>query len=138
LIGFGGSVQSLTVLGGTITVTGLTNYAFSLPRDGVISSLSGYLAATAGLTLLTPLTYRLQVYSSTGPSEVFAPIPGALVDIVIPTTITVGSTYNNVTTGLNIPVTTETRLLLVASATGGGLLVAGSVVGSVSAGLAIE
>ncbi|WP_258235260.1 exosporium glycoprotein BclB-related protein, partial [Paenibacillus agaridevorans] len=138
LIGFGGSAQALTVLGATITITGLTNYAFSAPRDGVITSLSSYIAATAGLTLLSPLTYRLQVYSSTTPNEVFSPIPGALVDIVIPTTIAIGNTYNNITTGLNIPVTPQTRLLLVASASGGGLLVAGSVVGSISAGLAIE
>lgn len=137
ILGFGDSVQLLSVLGGTINITGLTNFAFSMPRDGVIEGLSVYLAATAGLTLVAPLTYRLQVYSSTVPNEIFAPIPGELVDITIPGTISIGNTYSGNVTGLNIPVAAETRLLLVVSVAEGGLLDTGTVIGSVSAGLSI-
>jgi hypothetical protein len=65
-------------------------------------------------------------------------VAGAVVNLVIPASISVGDTFNDIVTGLSIPVTEQTRLLLVASATGGGLLVGGSVVGYVSAGLTIE
>jgi BclB C-terminal domain-containing protein len=138
LIAFGNSTQALTVLGATIDASGLTNYSFSMPRDGVITSLSVYLSATAALALLAPLTYTVQLYSSTTPDDIFAPVPGALVDIVIPAAIGIGDTFNAITTGLNILATEQTRLLLVASATGGGLVAGGSVIGYLSAGLGIE
>ena len=137
LIGFGNSIQALTVLGGTIDTSGLTNYAFSMPRDGTITALAAYLSATAILALLAPLTYTVQVYSSTTPDDIFSPVPGAVVNIVIPASIAIGDTFNDIATGLSIPVTEQTRLLLVASATGGGLILGGSVVGFVSAGLSI-
>ena len=138
LIGFGDSTQALVVLGAAINITGLTNFAFSMPRDGTITSLAAYLSATAALTLVAPLTYTVQLYSSAAPSEVFAPVAGAAVSIVIPGTIAVGDTFNGIVTGLSIPVTAQTRLLLVTSATGGGLTLGGTVVGSVSAGLGID
>jgi BclB C-terminal domain-containing protein len=136
LIGFGNSIQAPTVLGGTIDTTALTNFAFSLPRDGTITALAAYLSATAAVTLLAPLTYTVEIYSSTTPDNVFSPT-GTSVDIVIPATINIGDTYNGISTGLALAVTQETRLLLVASATGGGFLATGSVIGYVSAGLSI-
>jgi len=137
-MGFGDSAQALTVLGGTIDTSGLNNYAFSMSRDGTITALAVFLSATAALALLAPLTYTVQVYSSTTPDNIFSPVAGAVVNLVIPASISVGDTFNDIVTGLSIPVTEQTRLLLVASATGGGLLVGGSVVGYVSAGLTIE
>jgi len=107
-----------------------------MPRDGTITSLAAYLSATAGLTLTGTLTYTVQVYSSTAPDDTFAPVLGASVDISISGSITAGNTYNNVATGLSIPVNEQDRILIVASSTGGTLL-GGSVVGYVSVGLAI-
>ncbi|MPN36991.1 hypothetical protein SDC9_184503 [bioreactor metagenome] len=138
LIGFGNSTQALVALGATIDISGLTNFSFSMPRDGIITSLAVYLSATAALTLLTSMTYTVQLYSSVTPDDVFSPVPGALVNIAIPGTIAIGDVFNDIVTGLNILVTQETRLLLVASATGGGLSVLGSVIGYVSAGLGIS
>ena len=129
-------MQLLTVLGATIDITGLTNFAFSMPRDGTITSLAAYLSATAALTLLAPLTYTVQVYSSTAPSDTFSPVAGAVVTLTIPGSIAIGDTFNGVVTGLAIPVTEQTRLLLVVSATGGGIV--GTVAGSLSAGLGID
>lgn len=106
-----------------------------MPRAGTITSLAAYLSATAALALLTPLTYTVQIYASAAPDEVFAPVTGATVDMTITGIISIGDTFNAVVTGLSIPVTAQTRLLLVASASGGGII--GSVVGSLSAGLSI-
>lgn len=136
LIGFGSSLQALTVLGPTIDTSSLTNFAFSMPRDGVITSLAAYLSATAALALITPLTYTVQVYSSDTPDDIFTPVAGAVVDITITGIVSIGDTFNGLATGLGIPVTEQTRLLLVASATGGGLV--GSVAGYLSAGLGID
>ncbi|MPM87069.1 hypothetical protein SDC9_134162 [bioreactor metagenome] len=136
LVGFGASEQALTILGASIDIAGLSNYAFSMPRDGTITSLAAYLSATAALALLAPLTYTVQVYSST--TDVFSPVPGALVNIVIGAPISIGDIFSGVTGSLSIPVAAGTRLLLVASATGGGLLVGGSVIASLSAGLGLE
>lgn len=138
LVGFGDSAQSLIVLGATIDISGQANFAFSLPRDGTITSLSAFLSVTAALALLAPLTYTVQVYSSTTPDNIFSPVAGAAVDITIPGPIAFGDTFNGIVTGLSVPVTAETRLLLVASATGGGLVAGGTVAGFLSAGLGIE
>lgn len=138
LIGFGNSVQAPTVLGNSINITGLPNFAFSMPRSGIITSLSAYLSATAALVLFAPLVYTVQIYSSPTPNEIFYPVAGAAVNLMIPSTINIGNTFNNIVTGLNIPVGGQTRLLLVARAAGGGLAAGGSVIGSVSAGLGIS
>jgi BclB C-terminal domain-containing protein len=84
------------------------------------------------------MTYTVQIYSSTTPNDTFSPVPGAVVNINIPTSIAIGDTYNGITTGLNIAVTPQTRLLFIASATGGGLLATGTVAGFVSGGLGIS
>ena len=131
-------MQDLTVLGPTIDTTNLLNVAFSMPRNGDITSLAAYLILTvvpAGLQ--TPLTYTAQLYSSPVPNEIFTPVAGAIVNLTIPTTAIVGDMFNGIVTGLSIPVTSRTRLLFVVSVTGGGLLATDTVTGYVSAGLGI-
>lgn len=112
LIGFGSPQQALTVLGGTIDTSGLANYAFSMPREGVITALAGYMSATAGASLDTTLTVRMQLYQSTTPDNIFSPIPGVGVTFSATTAPAVGQTFNDIVTGLSVPVTAQTRLLL--------------------------
>lgn len=52
--------------------------------------------------------------------------------------ISVGTLLNGVLTGLNIPVTAQTRLMLVFSATASGLTLINTVAGYASAGLSIN
>ncbi|NMA70170.1 MAG: hypothetical protein GX958_12260 [Desulfitobacterium sp.] len=138
LIGFGSSTQAVNVLGATIDISGENNYAFSMPRDGNITSLAVYLSVTLGVGLGDALTYTVQVYSSATPDDVFTPVPGAVVNLALPAVVTPGQTFDDVITGLSIPVSAGTRLLLVASLSGGPLTIAGSVTGYVSAGLGID
>jgi len=145
LIGFGSSATGVSILGGTIDLTGtvvgpLINFAFSAPRDGLITSIAAYFSTTAALTLVgLTVTITAQLFSSPAPNNAFTAVPGALVTLAPPLTglIALGSISNGITTGLAIPVTAETRLLLVFSATATGLSLVNTVVGYASGGVNI-
>lgn len=84
---------------------------------------------------------QAQLYSSATPDNIFSPIPGtavtlapALTGVLVPP----GTTSNGILTGLNIPVTAQTRLLLVFSATATGLTLVNTVAGYGSAGVSIN
>lgn len=146
LLGFGSSVDGVPLSGGQIDLTGGAGqnlaYAFSVPSDGVITAISAYFSTATPIALLTntTVTIKAQLYESTTPDNIFTPIPGAQV-ILSPTITTgvlpAGSVSHGVVTGLNIPVTSETRLLMVysISATGASvdqILILGYAGGSVA------
>ncbi|MEO2259266.1 exosporium glycoprotein BclB-related protein [Paenibacillus amylolyticus] len=144
-IGFGSSATGVSILGGTIDLTGtivgpLINFAFSVPRDGVITSIAAYFSTTAALALVgSTVTITAQLFSSPTPDNAFTAVPGAVVTLAPPLTgiIALGSISNGITTGLAIPVTAQTRLLLVFSATATGLSLVNTVVGYASGGVNI-
>lgn len=145
LIGFGNSATGVSVIGGAIDLTGgpgiLLNQAFSVPRDGTITSLSAYFSLTEALSLVgTTVTITAQLYQSTTPDNTFTAVPGATVTLAPAFTgvIGEGTTSNGITTGLSIPVTAETRLLLVYSSTAAGVSLINDVAGYASAGLSIR
>ena len=143
-IGFGSSAPGLTILGSNIDLTNpsgtLSNFAFSMPRAGTITSLSAYFSTTAALSLLgSSITIRAQLYVSNTPNNVFTPIPGAIVNLApaLSGTISIGTISSGITTGLSIPVTAQSRLLMVYSAQASGLSLVNTVVGYASAGIEI-
>ncbi|WP_025680505.1 exosporium glycoprotein BclB-related protein, partial [Paenibacillus massiliensis] len=146
LVGFGSSATGITLgLGDTIDLTGdvlgpLINFAFSAPRAGTITSISAFFSNTIALNVLgTSFTITAQLYQSAAPgSNIFNPVAGALVDMALPGTIALGGTTSGITTGLNIPVTAQGRLLLVFSATATGLNLINTITGYASAGVAIS
>ncbi|RCR69746.1 exosporium glycoprotein BclB-related protein [Larkinella punicea] len=145
LIGFGSSVSGISTTGGTIDLTGaagtLNNFAFSIPRDGTITSISAYFSNTLALALVgSTLTITAQLYSSTTPDNTFTPIPGAVVTLAPALTgiVALGTTSNGITTGLSIPVTAKTRLLMVYSATATGITLVNMVSGYASGGVTIN
>lgn len=145
LIGFGSSATGISLVGGTIDLTGtvvgpLINFAFSAPRDGVITSIAAYFSTTAALSLVgSTVTITAQLFSSPTPDNAFTAVPGAVVTLAPSLTgiIALGSISNGITTGLAIPVTAQTRLLLVFSATAAGLTLVNTVVGYASGGVNI-
>lgn len=145
VVGFGSSTSNVSLTGGTIDLTGgpgtLLNFAFSVPRDGVITSISAYFSTVLAVDLAaSSLTITAQLYESTAPNNTFTPIPGASVTLP-PLTglINIGTIRSDITTGLSIPVTAETRLLMVFSvAVTGGPDIATTVLGYASAGVAIN
>jgi BclB C-terminal domain-containing protein len=140
-IGFGGTLTGLSALGGTIDMSQVATLAFSMPRDGTITSLAGYMSIIASIGLLnTDITVTAQLFQSTTPNDTFTAIPGAVVTFPVLTgSISVGDTISAETTGLNIAVDIGTRLILVFSAAvTSGIDLATSVIGYASAGVAIS
>ena len=144
-IGFGSSAQGLTLLGSTIDITNasgtLSNFAFQVPRDGIITSFSAFFSTTVALSLIgSTVTVRAQLYQSVTPNNVFSPIAGTLINLTpaLSGAISIGTLLNGSLTGLNIPVTAQTRLMLVFSATTSGLALIQTVAGYASAGLSIN
>jgi BclB C-terminal domain-containing protein len=144
-IGFGSSAPSLSILGSTIDLTGAAgtplNFAFSMPRSGTIKSMSAYFSTTAALSLIgSTVTITAQLYSSTTPDNSFTAVPGASVTLApsLSGIISIGATSNGITTGLNIPVTAQTRFLLVFSSSAAGISLLTTTSGYASAGLSIE
>ncbi len=147
LIGFGSSGTTLSVLGGPIDLTGaggtLQNLAFSVPRAGIITSMSAFFSVFLGVDLgASTVTIRAQLYRSDSPlSNVFNPIPGAIVtlDPALSGAIVLGNTTAGNTPGLAIPVVQGERLLMVFSALAtGGIPIAVTFAGYASAGVAIN
>ncbi len=144
-VGFGSSAQGLTLLGSTIDITNasgtLSNFAFQVPRAGIITAFSAFFSTTAALSLVgSTVTVNAQIYQSATPNNAFTPIAGTLISLTpsLSGIISVGTLLNGTLTGLNIPVTAQTRLMLVFSATASGLSLLNTVAGYASAGLSIN
>jgi len=144
VVAFGNSAVLPNVLGTSIDLTGaaglLANMSFSVPRDGVITDFTAYFSVVLGLTLIgTDLTVHAQLYQSTTPNNIFAPIAGT--DIALSPDlggiINIGDITSGALSGLNIPVTAETRLLLVFSVTADGLSLLNTITGYASGGVNI-
>jgi BclB C-terminal domain-containing protein len=132
------------VLGLNIDLTGssglLANLAFSVPRDGTITDIAAYFSVVLGLSLIgTDITVHAQLYQSTTPNNIFTAIPGTEI-ILSPTLsgiINIGDIATGNLSGLNIPVTVETRLLMVFTITADGLNLVNTLTGYASAGVNI-
>lgn len=145
LIAFGQSIDGVSVVGGLIDLIGAPatamNMAFSLSRDGTITSIAAFFSTITTLSLIgSTITINAQLYSSSTPDNTFSPIPGALVTLAPPLTgiLTIGSISSGITTGLSIPVTAQTRLLLVASITASGVNLIDTVSGYLSGSVTIS
>ena len=140
LIGFGNN-ESGTTVAGVLDTTGLINLAFSMPRDGIITSIAAYFSVGAAVALVaSTVTISADLYSSTTPDDAFTPVAGTTVTLAPPLTglVGVGVVTNGILTGLAIPVTAETRLLMVFTATvTAGLDIATIITGNASAGVTI-
>jgi BclB C-terminal domain-containing protein len=143
--GFGKAVSGITVSSGTVDLTGSAgtdiNYAFSVPRAGTITSISGYFSLTTAMALIgSTVTLSAQLYRAATPNNIFTPVAGTLVTFSPPLTgiLAVGTISNGLLTGLSIPVTAQTRLLMVYTASAAGLSLNNTVVGYASGGVTIN
>lgn len=149
LIGFGNSVSEVSLIGGTIDIAGtnigeLLNFAFSVSRDGTITSIAAYFSTAADLSLIgSTVTITAQLYrSAPPPNNIFTPIPGANITLTpsLNDTALIGTISDGAVTLLvPVPVTTRTRLLMVFSAEVTlGTAIATTVIGYASAGVTIS
>ncbi|WP_231559826.1 exosporium glycoprotein BclB-related protein [Geobacillus sp. FSL W8-0032] len=141
LIGFGSATSNISLIGGTINLGGTSNIAFTVPRSGIITAVAANFSATTGTALLGTATIRAQLYIATSPSSnVFSPLPSTFVTLAPIITFPISAPQNaaGIVTGLNIPVNTGDRLLMVFFTTTSGLSIAASVTGYAGAGVAIN
>ncbi|MFA5450151.1 MAG: exosporium glycoprotein BclB-related protein [Clostridia bacterium] len=139
-IAFGNSVQAPNILGLTIDLGLLSNMSFSVPRDGTITSIAAYFNVTIALDiLLSSTTVRAELYQSTTPDNIFVPVPGSQINLApsLSGVVAIGTHANGIIDNLSIPVTAETRLLMVFSITTTGINLLQTVTGHASAGITI-
>ena len=146
-VGFGSSAPGLTTFGPVIDITGTgdglgLNYAFSVPRDGILTAVTAYFSVTAAFgVVIGDYTIHAQLFSSTAPNNSFNEI--ATSDITLTPalpglTIALGDICTGSVTGLNIPVSLGDRLLLVFYVVPPASSAAATVIGYASAGVAIS
>lgn len=136
LVGFGTSIPGVTLTGTNIDLTAVTGTeAFSVPRDGTITSISASLSATVAVTLTGTTTVRAQIYRAVAGSNVFSPTD-AFVDLAPAlSTIAVGTITFGTRNVTPVSVAAGDRLLMVFSITSSGIVAA--VEGNASAGINI-
>lgn len=139
-VAFGAS-ESGPNLTSPINLQGASSMAFSLSRDGTITSISAYFNNLAEIDLTdSTVSITVQLYQSTTPNEIFTAIPGTSFTLspALSGIVPVGFSASGSLTGLSIPVTANTRLLLVYSITATGESLVNTVVGTASAGVTIQ
>jgi len=138
MVGFGTSIPGVTLTGTNIDLSAVTGTeAFSVPRDGTITSISATFSATAALTLVGgTATVRAQIYRAPAGSNVFSPTD-AFVDLAPAlSTIAIGTITFGTRNVTPVPVAAGDRLLMVFSATSTGIAIT-AITGNASAGINI-
>jgi len=138
-VGFGTAVTGVGLTGINIDLTAATSRveAFTVPRDGTITSISATFVSTVVLSLgLGTATVRAQVYRAVAGSNVFSPTSAA-VDLVPPLSAIAVGTIASGNANVSVPVATGDRLLMVFSLTTTGLTVGTTLTGNASAGINI-
>lgn len=139
-IGFGGSFAGTMALQPSINMALINNHSFSMPRDGKIDSLTAYFSTTIPTDLTnTNVTISARLYSSSTPDNVFNEVPNTTVTLTPNLTgnVPIGTIVKATISNLNIPITTETRILLVFAAKSIGDRFQNSIIGYASGGLGI-
>jgi BclB C-terminal domain-containing protein len=117
VVGYGSSAE-FAIGSGTINIATGPQLAFSLPRDGTLTSISAVFRVSLYIGIETT-TVTAQVYCSTTPNNVFSPLPGAGVSLVLPLGSS-GTVLSGSTAGLAIPLLAGTRCLTAYTASHSG------------------
>ncbi|MFK9092214.1 exosporium glycoprotein BclB-related protein [Bacillus salipaludis] len=140
LIGFGSSVDSVTIGGATIDLDGIggvLGFAFVAPRAGTLSSISAFFSVTAGVTISTPVTIRAEIWRAPATSNSFS-ATGFAVNL-LPTLgpiVNIGDVANN-NAAAALSVATGDKLLMVFSINT-AVTVLTTITGFASAGIVID
>ncbi|GAB4036350.1 exosporium glycoprotein BclB-related protein [Spirosoma gilvum] len=134
-ISFGNSLLLTTTTPSTITGSEAASMAFSMPRDGTITALAAALSIQSVLFSANPITVMAYLYRSDTTSDVFNQIASVALTTLPVGTVSIGTVIKGFTS-LNIPITAQTRLLLLfSSSTQSG---ATTLKGFANAGLSIK
>ena len=139
LIGFGTATPGVTITGNTLDLTGLVTEAFTVPRNGSITSIAASFTPTVGVSLLGSTTVKAQVYKAPAGSNVFT-ATNAAVNLAPAYTgaITTGSTASASATIPPVSVTQGDRLVMVYTIEPSGVAALQTLTGTASAGITIS
>lgn len=146
LVGFGNAVPGVMRTNGIIDLTGgqgqLRNTAFVMPRDGVITGLSGAFSTVEALSLVgSTIRIAVQLYTAPAYDNMFTAVPGAsaVLGAGLTGVLPIGTMASGTVNGLAIPLTAGTRCLIVYTAeVAAGLDMATMINGYASGGLTIR
>lgn len=141
IIGLGLTSNGVSTAGNQITLApGDSNLAYTIPRNGSITSMAAHFVLTAPLTVPagTVVTIQAQIYKATGVSNVFN-ATNAFVNLTSISTsaaagFTISGTANNFPL---VPVGIGDRLLVVFTATQTGPALGTTITGDATAGVTI-
>ena len=143
-LGFGSSAPGVDVFGASISLggsSGLANFAFTVPRSGTITSVYADFTVLAAASLsLGTTSVQVQLYLAPAGSATFAPLAGTSFALTPGVAfVTIGQLLTG-NVSASVAVNAGDQLLMVFGATndGGVLVVAGSINGYASAGVAIS
>lgn len=113
---------TLGSINGNINITSSSVYsAFSMPRSGTITSISAFFSLSPDANFgVSVVSIRAQIYTSSGPSALYTLVAGTTLTLLPTLTgnLLEGTTRSGILTGLSIPLTVNTNVMLVFSATG--------------------
>jgi BclB C-terminal domain-containing protein len=138
LVGFGHN--ALGVLSpGTLSLPGPIALAFPLPRGGIITSVAACFSIMSAQNLPdTSITVTAQLYTCEPAGDCFAPLAGTAVNLSSPTgSISAGDIISGISDDLSVPISEQTRLLMVYSATAAGVSPIATIAGYASSSVAI-
>ncbi len=113
IIGFGTSMVGVTLVGNTLTLPVLSNFAFMVPRTGILTAISAYFGSNVGLSLGTTVV-SAEVYKASGNSNIYT-ATAVKVNLTF-SGITVGAIQTGTASGFSIAVNPGDRLLMVFTA----------------------
>ncbi|GMB10595.1 MAG: hypothetical protein NkDv07_0425 [Candidatus Improbicoccus devescovinae] len=136
LIGFGNSASSIT-LGSIIDLTSISDFAFVMPRNGTLDSISISFSVLTALSLVSSsIVVSLGIYTASIGSNSFTLISSINLP-ALSDTVTIGTIISQSASSLGISLTIGEKILIGVSATASGLSLVNFVSGYVSAGLNI-
>ncbi|MCR1782866.1 hypothetical protein KVF89_10005 [Nocardioides carbamazepini] len=116
-----GSVSGVSIVGGTIDATGngIAGLAQPITGDRTLTGIDGYFTNSVAMALIgTTLGLEVQLWTSSTPNNIFAPVPGATCTLGPSLTgiLAIGAVADCTTTGLAVPLTNQTQAILVVRA----------------------
>jgi BclB C-terminal domain-containing protein len=116
VMGFGNSANNFNTTSGALdNFADAYNFAFSIPINGTITAIAAYFTNSAEIIVPADTTLFLEagIYTSSPPTNDFISTTANAIVTLTTGTYPVASSFHAIATGLNVPVTTETRILMV-------------------------
>lgn len=140
IIGFGTAVPGLAIVNNTITLAGIINEAFVVPRTGNITAISASFSSFVGAAIVGTTTLRARIYLAPAGSNSYT-ATNAFVDLSPPLSgpLTAGEITFGSANVAPVSVVAGDKLIMVFSIISTtGVTVAQTITGSASAGITIS